>query len=470
MASTKKHPLSLPQSFSFSSDGKSKPRVKPVALKTIQENEFLHTSADFTQSKARRKSSDLRTTSPYARGTSALLRSKSVIKYAARADSKLEIKPGHRRTESTLTKATLKARLRKKLSCSQSFSLKEGFKGEDFEHNDYRETPRPRREATMTISLRNIEEVMNRGLKEAKGLDWKAEMRVYSRALVDIGGIDENLGCILGRIRGNFEGLLQSLSERFTAEINKSQIQIAALQANLLKEIDEKKQLKRKFEKIAKENVELCQSSDSFQQQCFEYQAKLHNIANAKMDNYPPSESAWRLMVSELGNYREWKEAASREMRMAQSKEKKLLALLNAIKKRGFPVEEVYESEIRKPLPQPSLPTEGEGESETEALATGPAPVRPRPTQVPSLSLDSVEPDLTSESSFESESEALELESAVSREKQTQDSSRQSTEGKKEVPKLKMPQRGGDFHQEFMSRYGEFSESWRKAIDAEKKF
>lgn len=473
MASTKKHLLSLPQAFASLSDIKYKPRTKPLALKAIQENDFLHTSADFTQAKARRKSSELRATSPYAATTSALLRSKSVVKSAWKGEVQAGVKAGHRRTESSLTKAALKVRLRKKLSCSQSFSLKDGFKAEDrFESSfaDFRESPRPTREPISTFSLRNIEEMMNKGLIEAKGLDWKAEMRIYSKALNNIGAIEGSLGAILGKIRGKLEILLQSLAEKLTSEASKSQAQITTLQANLIKEIEEKRLLKRKFEKIARENVELTQSCDSFQQQCYDLQAKLQSIASVTLDNYPPSEASWRLLVAELGNYREWKETAGREIRIAQSKEKKLLSLLNAIKKHGFPVEEVYESEIRKSVVRPSLPESGDLESESEALATGPAPVRPRPTQVPALPLDSVEPDLSSESSYETESEALELESAASREKQTQDSSGPSTESKAEVPKLKLPLGKADFHQEFMSRYGEFSESWRKAIDAEKKF
>lgn len=473
MASTKKSLLSLPQAFAFQSEGKSKSRLKPKTLKTIKEHEFLHTSADFTQAKARRKSSELRAASPYATGASSLLRSKSVVKTAWKAELQAGIKEGHRRTESSLTKANLKTRLRKKLSCSQSFSLKDGFKAEDrFESsfNDFRESPRPLRESIMTVSLRNIEEMMNKGLTEAKGLGWKAEMRVYCQTLSDIGEIEGSLGAILGKIREKWETFLQALAEKYADEASKSQAQIATLQANLLKELDEKRLLKRKFEKIAKENVELSATCESFQQQCSDFQAKWQRIATVEMDNFPPSETSWRLLVAELGNYREWKETASRELRMAQSKEKKLLALLNAIKKHGFPVEEVYESEIRKSVVRQSLPESRDLESETEALASGPAPVRPRPTQVPSLPLDSVEPDLSSESSYETESEALELESAASREKQTQDSSGPSTESKAEVPRLKIPMGKTDFHQEFMSRYEEFSESWRRAIDAEKKF
>ena len=89
-----------------------------------------------------------------------------------------------------------------------------------------------------------------------------------------------------------------------------------------------------------------------------------------------------------------------RELKITQSKEKKLVQLVHALKKRGYPVEEVYNTEIRTPAPsikQSAARVEEEGES--ERLITSPAKTIPRPAIVPALDLEGVEPDLDSDSS-----------------------------------------------------------------------
>jgi hypothetical protein len=228
-------------------------------------------------------------------------------------------------------------------------------------------------------------------------VDWRAEMNVCSKAFSEIIGLGATLGTVLDRIKGKYEQWITQLGEKHTKEIGRLKGEIAAIHQSLVKEMDEKKAFKRKFEKISRESVELSRSCDAYQNKCFEYQEKLYEIANVSLENFPPTDSAWRLLLSELETYKVWKENAEKELKSAQQKERKLLQLLHAIKQHGFPVEEIYHAEVRKSSKAVSSSRGESGEnSDTEPIAVGPPLVRKRPDQVPVLKIEPMEVEASS--------------------------------------------------------------------------
>jgi hypothetical protein len=98
------------------------------------------------------------------------------------------------------------------------------------------------------------------------------------------------------------------------------------------------------------------------------------------------------------------------EIRQLRNKEKQLIKLVLALKRKGYPVEEIYEAEISKK--KAAQPTENYEEisddEETEPFVKGSPKKAVRPSGVPALNLGRIQPELSSESedinSFSSES------------------------------------------------------------------
>mmetsp|Transcript_32746 Transcript_32746/g.32451 ORF Transcript_32746/g.32451 Transcript_32746/m.32451 type:complete len:109 (-) Transcript_32746:8-334(-) len=100
------------------------------------------------------------------------------------------------------------------------------------------------------------------------------------------------------------------------------------------------------------------------------------------------------------------------ELKSFRSKEKKLLKLIMAMKKRGYPVEEVYEKDVvkRRKIEKQSDQEKPENESEEELIVSGPLKPVPKPDFIPNLKLENVQPESFSSSSSESDSVCTESE------------------------------------------------------------
>ena len=316
---------------------------------------------------------------------------------------------------------------------------------------------RPRREAQ---GLKAIESAFNKALRELslKATDEARELAVYRHAFGEVLALNPIGKSLLVKIKGKYESWL---CRRLRQEENLGeQAKIGHLQSALLKELEEKGTFVRKFEEISRENAELSRSYAEIQRKCEEFQQKLSQIANTRLDGFPPSEEAWKLVVAELESYKAWKAKMVKQQRASASKEQRLLELLRALKSRGYPVEQVYDEALRSPsIHKQSTRTE---ESDEESLVQVPAKALFRPEAVPSLRLEAVPRSLSSSSESEVSSATEESKARCSSQGSAQQESRP-------VPKLALPRQvEKSFQEEFMAKYSEFSESWRHQIDAMK--
>ena len=232
--------------------------------------------------------------------------------------------------------------------------------------------------------------------------DFRAQRKVYAHFFTSAITRCPELQGLLVQLKEGYEQLIENMQEHFVKEAAKLQGEIIGLQTNFIREADERKLLLRKIEKLSRENFDMGQQCETYDRRFVEFQDKLYDIANVDMEDFPPNESAWRLLNSELDHYRVWKKKWNRDLHITQSKERKLAQLVQALKSRGFPVEEVYNSEVRTPaLSAHSTVHRETEENESVRLVSGrPEAVR-RPLAVPSLDLTGVEPDVTSDSSSE---------------------------------------------------------------------
>ena len=259
-------------------------------------------------------------------------------------------------------------------------------------------------------SLEELDSAFHQALTSVPKTDLRALLRLYNRFFSEAIRYSGALASLLSKLKDGYENVAEEILDRYNREVSRFQGEIITLQNGILTEVEEKKTLMKKFEKLSRENIDLSHACENYESKCNEYQEKLYDIANTKIDHYPPSPEAYKLLLSELDNYKGWKNKVMRQLKITESKEKKLVQLVHALKKRGYPVEEVYNEEIRTPVPSikhSAARVEEEGES--ERLVNSPVRMRARPKEVPLLNLENVEPDLDSSSSSSSQSEDIDF-------------------------------------------------------------
>lgn len=247
-----------------------------------------------------------------------------------------------------------------------------------------------------------LEDELAQALANIAPEDFKAQSKVYAQFFTTAIAKSPEIQGLLARLKEGYEQLIENIQEKFVKEVAKLKTEIIGLQTSIIREADERKLLLRKIEKLSRENFDMGQQCETYDKRFTEFQDKLYDIANVEMEDFPPTENAWRLLNSELDHYRVWKKKWTRDLHITQSKEHKLAQLVHALKARGFPVEEVYNSEVRTPAVSVRSTVHREAEeNESVRLVSGRPGMVQRPQAVPPLDLTEVEPDVTSDSSSE---------------------------------------------------------------------
>jgi len=245
--------------------------------------------------------------------------------------------------------------------------------------------------------LDTVKEALLKALAGVGTGDLRAQMRVYHVYFGEILKTSGEWLEVLEMFQRGYEGLFEDMQEKYTSEVTKLQGEIIHLQSGILREADERTNLLTKIEKLSQENVELSDTCQSYEEKLTDYQEKLYDIANVRMDFFPPSQQAWRVLNSELEYYHGWKRSAEREVKILKAKEKKLVQLMHALKLKGYPVEEVYKNEVKTSLSSVHSEEVQRDENESQRLVSGRPKSMPKPQTVPSLRLDGVTPDVSSE-------------------------------------------------------------------------
>ena len=249
----------------------------------------------------------------------------------------------------------------------------------------------------METDLAGLKEALLRALGAVPVGDLRAQMKVYHIHFVEVMRLNEQMSEVLELFQQGYEGLFQDLQGKYNFDVGRLQAEVINLQSAILREASDRKTLLTKIDKLSRENVEISSTCQSYEEKLTDYQEKLFDIANVPMDHYPPSKQAWQVVNSEVEYYHTWKRKAEREMKILQVKEKKLIKLVHALKSRGYPVEEVYTTEVKTPAPSAHSADIVRDENESQRLVSGRPKSMPKPVAVPSLELQGVEPDLSSE-------------------------------------------------------------------------
>lgn len=227
------------------------------------------------------------------------------------------------------------------------------------------------------------------------------KLELYKYAFGEIIARNKAYSSVLRVIKDAYEEAYDMLAKENNREIIKSlekdlqdaELKFQSSQAEI-------KSLRRKIEKLAKESVELSRALDEREKQYTEIHDKLYNITHASIHNIPKDEEGWKVLVSEIQEYSQVVQSMTNEIKQLRNKEKQLIKLVLALKRRGYPVEEIYETEISKKKVPKSAENNEEisDEEETEPLVKGSPKKVLRPPGVPELNLGCIQPEYSSES------------------------------------------------------------------------
>lgn len=205
-----------------------------------------------------------------------------------------------------------------------------------------------------------------------------AHLDVYSQVFQEAIRLDKPFGPLLAKIKTAYD---ESIRE--SNNVGRLSEELKAAERALRQEREDKQLLLRKLEKLAKENAELSRCLDEKETLCEQLEDRWHTLAQLDVSTLPKDLRTWQFLVSENSSYQRLFSRMDSDMQDLRSREKKLLRLLLALKRKGVPVDQVYDEEFS---PQDST-------SESEPFVEGPPRRVPRPAAVPALRLDQIRPD-----------------------------------------------------------------------------
>lgn len=169
--------------------------------------------------------------------------------------------------------------------------------------------------------------------------------------------------------------------EKSTQESFKKQLNEANKKLNAM--LEDRQIIDRRLKQISQENLDLCKSLENCEASYAQIEEKLLKITNFKLENIVKEESNWKALVLQNRSYIEITKRMKEDLKVYRSKEKKLLELILAMKNRGYPIEEIYNSDVYKA-------SDAEENSESDRIISGRAKDVIKPCNVPTLRIDKI--------------------------------------------------------------------------------
>ncbi|CAG9328744.1 unnamed protein product [Blepharisma stoltei] len=283
----------------------------------------------------------------------------------------------------------------------------------------------------------------------------KTRISIYGDVFQLIIDRDKYFGRLMTRIKRAYEDLLNSSSSN---DIFRLSNENKTIRQTLSKEIEEKKEIVFKLKKEARKNEKLSKYIEELKIDIKDYQERAENSKRIFENQLNPDQRSWQLLIEDRNKYCDELKAAKKTIHSYRSREKSMKKLLCAIKKRGVPVEDIYETDVQL---KKSLTKQITEETNLETTVSRKSRNNSLGPSIPKLKLNKQD----SQGSLE-----LNSDEDIPTNEQTLSDGKSSGKSDK-VPKIPIPPTSEQgFHQEFVSRVDEFSESWRIALQKEKKF
>jgi hypothetical protein len=213
--------------------------------------------------------------------------------------------------------------------------------------------------------------------------DHQSRLDLYSRhfsSAIQGSGTAEGL---LNRLKAGYEELVEEVLGKKEKEEKRHRVEVDEWREKFRKEVEDKKVLMGKVERLTRENLELGEQCEQLEGQCSKYESQVRKPSVLSPAGYPPSPEAYSTLLAELKDYKTRTETLAKEAAALRAKEKKLTALVQAVKRRESMAKELEARQIEL----------DEEEEKSGRLEVGEGVALKRPTAVPRLSLLTVKPD-----------------------------------------------------------------------------
>lgn len=254
------------------------------------------------------------------------------------------------------------------------------------------------------IEIHLNEKLQNTNLDHKQNLEKKFE--IYRDVFDEVIKKDIVFAAVLQRIKDAYDSvIIRKTSSKTLKDLNQKLKEIS-YELNCQQDINRSRE--KELEKQIKENVEMSKRLNRSEEICTEIQKKLCYITNFNISEVPKEDNKWKALLLENKTYVEALGKLKDDIKSYKYKEKRLLQLILALKQRGYPVEEVFETDVEskkeKSLPNYSGSEVMESCSETENIVSGRPANKDKPSCVPGLNLGILEPELfdSSSSSYDS--------------------------------------------------------------------
>ena len=223
--------------------------------------------------------------------------------------------------------------------------------------------------------------------KEGDGVDsFDAKFPLYSEIFQQVVDRDRQFGTLLMKIKTFYEARLVSVAQ-ITApdkllEAYAEQLKSARRKLQCYRE--ERKLMLRKIEKLSKETLELGRQLEECEEDYERLKEKLEYIGNVDLEEMTFDETTWKYLVVENQSYHELFRKMQSEFKAAKSQEDHMLVLMQHMKDRGYPVEEL-EKEL---FPIQREEEAAEEEEDLDPIVVEPEKRMPKPKNVPRLQLE----------------------------------------------------------------------------------
>ncbi|CAG9333195.1 unnamed protein product [Blepharisma stoltei] len=259
--------------------------------------------------------------------------------------------------------------------------------------------------ARQNREVQSLEFKLTKQLRDQSGKSNSPKMQkevfdIYSKMFAEIIEKDTLFGPLLLKIQHAYEDWMISATSDYKETSQNLKFELSELSKKCQLQNEDKKTMDRKIEKLSKENYELSKSLEEQEERYAELQEKIFKIADIKIDQLPKDDETWKFLVAENQNYASVCENMRNELKNYAYKEKKLLKLVLAMKKRGYPVEEIYDQEVahhkkkKKKQEQNQNQIESEeypDDTENEQLVSERLKYKAKPESIPSLNLKDIQ-------------------------------------------------------------------------------
>ncbi|CAG9321784.1 unnamed protein product [Blepharisma stoltei] len=274
------------------------------------------------------------------------------------------------------------------------------------QNNPYKETGQYQsRISTASTEIQILEGRLSQQLRELSLKDSERipdKLEIFRDLFQEIIKKDTIYSPLLSKIRDAYDEVIGESREKMANDINS---RLNELNGRLSKCIEEKRILEKRIEKISKEKYEMEIMLEECNIQNNRLKDKLQKSSKKSFPDF--DDKSVGLIIDENKSLSKICQKQKNEIDSYKYKEKQLLKLILALKKKGYPVEEIYDREVQKSKYEMYKNEEnselGE-ESEDEQLVSGRPKDVPRPRIVPKLNLNEVKPDTPSSYSDSNES------------------------------------------------------------------